>query len=58
MYALLLFVFRLDAVVEEFAATAPALLWATAALGVAVFLAYDLALERLQNIYKRRRTRR
>ena len=58
MYALLLFVFRLDAVVEEFAATAPALLWATAALGVAVFLAYDLALERLQSIYKRRRTRR
>lgn len=58
MYALLLFVFRLDAVVEEFAATAPALLWATAALGAAVFLAYDLALERLQSIYKRRRTRR
>ena len=58
MYALLLFVFQLDAAVEEFAATAPALLWATVLLGVPVFFVYDLALERLTNIYKRRRTRR
>ena len=58
MYSLLLFVFRLDAVVEEFASTAPALLWATILLGVIVFLVYDLALERLTDLYKRRRTRR
>ena len=58
MYGLLLFVFRLDAVVREFAATSPALLWATAALGLVVFLVYDLALERLAQYYKRRRARR
>ena len=58
MYALLLFVFRLDAVIEEFSATAPTLLWTTALLGIAVFLVYDLALDRLTTIYKKRRTRR
>ena len=57
MYALLLFVFRLDALVREVAASAPALLWATALLGAAAFLAYDLALARLQALYRRRRTR-
>ena len=58
MYGLLLYVFRLDAVVEEVASTAPILLWMTAALGVAVFLVYDLALGRLTMLYKKRRTRR
>ena len=58
MYALALFVFQLEAVVEEFAATAPALLGLTVLLGAAVFLMYDLALDRLVILYKRRRTRR
>lgn len=58
MYALLLYVFHLEAVAEEFAATAPAALWLTAALGAAVFLLYDLALDRLSVLYQRRRTRR
>lgn len=58
MYALLIFVFRLDAVVREAAETTPALLAATAALGVVVFFVYDLALERLTKIYRKRRTRR
>lgn len=55
MYALILFVFRLEAVVREFAETAPALLWITGLLGVAVFLVYDLALERLTRLYQKRR---
>ena len=36
-YAFLLFVLRLEAVVTELSSTAPALLWATAALGLALF---------------------
>jgi len=58
MYALLLWVFRLEAVVEEFAAASPAMLWTTVLLGAAVFLVYDLALTRLTYLYKKRRTRR
>ena len=57
MYALLIFLFRLEAVVREFTETSPALLAATAALGVVVFFVYDLALERLTTVYRRRRTR-
>ena len=44
-YAFLLFVLRLEAVVTELSSTAPALLWATAALGLALFLLYDLCLD-------------
>ena len=58
MYALLIFVFRLEAVVREFLETSPALLAATAALGAVVFFVYDLALARLTAIYRRRRARR
>lgn len=58
MYALLLLVLRLDAVVQEFAATAPALLWATAALGIAVFFVYDLSLTRLTVLYHHKRKAR
>lgn len=58
MYALLLYVFRLEAVVREFAETTPALLWITALLGVAVFLVYDLALERLTMLYQNRKPHR
>ena len=57
MYALLLFVFRLEAVARELAETSPALLWATILLGAAVFLVYDLALDSLQTIYHKRRAR-
>ena len=58
MYALLIFVFRLEAVVREIAETSPALLAATAALGVVVFFVYDLALERLTTLYRKRKARR
>ena len=53
----LLFVLRLDAVTQELAETAPAVLWATCALGLALFLLYDLTLSRLTILYRRRRTR-
>ena len=58
MYALLLFVFRLEALARELAESTPEVLWATVLLGVAVFFAYDLALERLHTIYQKRRARR
>lgn len=51
----LLFVLRLDAVTQELAGTAPAILWATCALGLALFLLYDLTLSRLTVLYRRRR---
>ena len=56
-YLFLLFVLRLDAVTQELAETAPAVLWATCALGLALFLLYDLTLSRLTILYRRRRTR-
>lgn len=55
MYAVLLYVIGLTAVVEEFAHTAPWMLWVTAALGVAVFLVYDILLARFTAIYRRKR---
>ena len=58
MYSLILFVFQLDAVVQEFNATAPWLLWATVALGLLLFFVYDLALARLTAVYLARRGRR
>lgn len=54
-YLFLLFVLRLDAVTQELAGTAPALLWATCALGLALFFLYDLTLSRLTLLYRRRR---
>ena len=54
-YLFLLFVLRLDAVTQELAETAPAVLWATCALGLALFLLYDLTLSRLTVLYRRRR---
>lgn len=55
LYALLILVFRLEAVVREFQETAPFLLAATAALGGVTFLAYDLALQRITHLYRSRR---
>ena len=57
-YLFLLFVLRLDAVTQELAETAPALLGATCALGLALFLLYDLTLSRLTTLYRRRRRSR
>lgn len=55
MYAMLLFVFRLEAVVRDFTESAPWLLWSTLFLGVALFLVYDFALDRFLSIYRARR---
>lgn len=57
MYALLLFVFQLDAVVREFAATAPWLLWATALLGVVLFFVFDRLLRIFSALLRRRKRR-
>lgn len=54
-YSFLLFVLHLNAVTQELAETAPAVLWATCALGLALFLLYDLTLARLTRLYRRRR---
>ena len=53
--ASMLFVFLGYAVTQELAETAPAILWATCALGLALFLLYDLTLSRLTVLYRRRR---
>ena len=58
MYALLIYVFCLSAVVEEFAATAPWLLCLTVALGLVVFAVYDLLLRRFALLWHVRRHRR
>lgn len=58
MYALILFVFRLPAVVQEFSETAPWLLWATVGTGLLLFFIYDLAIDRLAAIYRSRRKKR
>lgn len=58
MYALILFVFQLDAVVQEFKAAAPWLLWTTIGMGLLLFAVYDLALARLTAIYLQRMQRK
>lgn len=55
MYALIIFVFKLPAVVQEFSGTAPWLLAATAAMGLLLFLVYDLLIDRFGIVYKNRR---
>lgn len=57
MYALLLFVFRLDAVTAELAATAPWLIAVTFALGAVLLLLYDELLRRFARRYRRRKQR-
>ena len=54
-YLFLLSVLRLEAVTQELAETAPAVVWATCALGLVLFLLYDLTLARLTRLYRRRR---
>ena len=58
MYAVLLYVIGLASVVEEFAATAPWMLWTTAGLGVVVFFLYDMLLTRFAPWFVRRFGRR
>ena len=58
MYALIIFVFKLPAVVQEFSESATWLLWATAAMGLLLFFVYDLLIDRLAVVYRRRRGKR
>ena len=55
MYALIIFVFKLPAVVQEFSESAAWLLWATAAMGLLLFFVYDLLIDRLAVVYRHRR---
>lgn len=57
MYLVLLYVLGLTQVTEEFADTAPWLLWITAALGLVVFIVYDILLRRFAVLWRRRRRR-
>ena len=57
MYLVLLYVLGLTQVAEEFADTAPWMLWITAALGLALFVIYDILLHRFAILWRRRRKR-
>ena len=57
MYLVLLYVLGLTQVAEEFADTAPWMLWATAALGLVLFIIYDILLRRFAILWRRRRKR-
>ena len=58
LYALILFVFKLPAVVQEFSESASWLLAATVLLGLTLFFVYDLAIDRVAVIYAHRRKKR
>ncbi len=58
LYALLLFVFKLPAVVQEVSGSAPWLLAATVLAGLVLFFVYDLAIDRVDVIYAHRRKKR
>lgn len=58
LYALILFVFKLPAVVQEFSESVPWLLAATVLLGLTLFFVYDLAIDRVAVIYAHRRKKR
>ena len=58
LYALLLFVFKLPAVVQEVSGSAPWLLAATVLVGLVLFFVYDLAIDRVAVIYAHRRKKR
>ena len=57
LYAVLIFLFRLEAVMKEWKKTAPALLAGMLLLGNATFLVYDAVLCRLTAVYRARRGR-
>lgn len=54
MYALMLFVFRMDAIVSEFQTTALPLLVLLLVLANAVFIVLDLLLQRMREFFRRR----
>lgn len=54
MYLVLLYLLRLTQVAEEFADTAPRMLWVTAALGLVLFIIYDILLRRFAILWRRR----
>ena len=58
VYAVLIFIFRLDGLTQEFRETEKWLLLVTLLLGNLVFILYDLALNRLAALYERRRRRK
>lgn len=55
MYAVAICVLHLASVVEELETQAPWMLWLTAALGLLVFIVYDVLLGRFAVLYRRRR---
>ena len=55
MYALLIFVFALQGLVEELAEAASWMLWTSIAMGAALFVVYDILLGRFDRYYQRRR---
>lgn len=54
-YTVLLYVFCIPSVVEEFAATAPWVFFAMAVMGVILFVVYDILLKRFALLYRRRK---
>ena len=57
MYALLLFLFRMEAVVEEFAGYSAVMVAALLSLGCLTFLIFDRAIGTLSSVYTRKRRR-
>ena len=55
MYALILYLFRLEAVVEEFAGYSTAMVLALIMLGNITFLAFDRVLDRMTCAYRKKR---
>ena len=55
MYAIILHLFRLEAVVEEFAEYSTAMVFALIALGNITFLAFDQLLDRMTHAYRKKR---
>ena len=58
LYALLIRVLQMEALVEEFQTTGRLLLAVTILLGLATFFVYDLALLRLTALYRRKRRKK
>ena len=54
-YAVIKFLFNLPPLLQEFSESATWLLWATAAMGLLLFFFYDLLIDRLAVVHRRRR---
>ena len=57
MYAVLLFLFRMEAVIEEFGGYSVVMIAALLVLGCLTFLIFDRAVEMLAAVYRRKRRR-